>query len=727
MPDRANGAARRPTVAIVVKYFPPTRRISGIIGFLTVLLRAAAADLDIVVISHETASDERGEGLPGIRQRRVGRPFPIRAARAVAEERADAVVVVSGIYELAKAAVYFAPLAVGRRTHRVFLQATNVAEGGGPHVRRFLHRFDRVAGTSEHIVDALRRAGATTPVLLPPAVDVPEAPVPPDDARVHDIGFVNHVNQVKGADVAAAVIAAVQERRPGTTAVIAGTGELEGDVRALLGDAVEWRGWLPDAERDALLQRCRTVLLPFRTSVSVLGVSQTVLEALASRTLVIGSDTPAVNAAITDGENGVLLVDPEDVDRSATQVIEVLDDAERRAGLLEQGRRDAEQRWDVRHRTRELVDLVVPPDDRDPIIQFFLGTKAQYIKTAPLITACVERGVPFRLIDSGQHGTISGVMRAELGIPEPDVTLVAGGDITSVVQAARWASRIAVRLLRPQRVFDDVFGGRGGICVVHGDTPSTLLSALLARRAGLRVAHLEAGLRSFNVLHPFPEELIRIVVMRIADVLFTPNDEATGNLRAMDVRGEVIQLDGNTTHEPLRDALDLEDGADLPGRGPAIVTCHRVENLKKPQRLSMLVDVVRRLAEGGQRCIFVVHGPTRQTLAQRDLLGRLEHENIEVRDLVDHATFVRLLADAPYAIIDGGSIQEEAAVLGVPTLVWRSHTERPDGIGANAVLCEYDPEIVDRFIADPQRWRRPVAMPTSSPSVQALDILAARL
>ncbi|MFP4512845.1 MAG: hypothetical protein ACLFRV_07855, partial [Acidimicrobiales bacterium] len=125
-------------------------------------------------------------------------------------------------------------------------------------------------------------------------------------------------------------------------------------------------------------------------------------------------------------------------------------------------------------------------------LHVFIGTKAQYIKTAPVLARLDARGVPYRLIDSGQHGALSTGLRAELGVRDPDLLLGGSRDITSIPQAMAWAARMTTRLVSGRRVRDEVFGGSGGICVVHGDTPSTLLSTLLARRAGLTVAHLEA-------------------------------------------------------------------------------------------------------------------------------------------------------------------------------------------------------------------------------------------
>lgn len=364
------------------------------------------------------------------------------------------------------------------------------------------------------------------------------------------------------------------------------------------------------------------------------------------------------------------------------------------------------------------------------MIHVFLGTKAQYIKTAPLLRLMDERGVDYRLIDSGQHGALSVGLREELSVRAPDHLLASGADIDTIPQAAVWAARLATRLLDARRLRREVFGGHGGVCVVHGDTPSTLLSALMARRAGLTVAHLEAGLRSAHVLHPFPEELIRRIVMRISALLFAPDAQAVANLRRMRVRGEVVPLPANTVVEALAHDLDRATGGDSaespgpPGTGPALVTMHRVENLNRRERVEALVGTVERLA-ADRPVRFVLHGPTADTLARHGWRARLEEAGVELVGLAPHGRFTRWLHEAPLVITDGGSIQEECALLGVPTLLWRAATERPDGLGANVVLSRYRPEVVAAFLSDPRAHRRPAATESLRPSESVLHHLLA--
>jgi UDP-N-acetylglucosamine 2-epimerase (non-hydrolysing) len=357
------------------------------------------------------------------------------------------------------------------------------------------------------------------------------------------------------------------------------------------------------------------------------------------------------------------------------------------------------------------------------LLHVFLGTKAQYIKTAPLLRLMDARAVPYRLIDSGQHAALSTVLRRELGVRDPDHVLGGSVDITTVPQALRWSAGLAAKLVSARSLRREVFGEHGGICLVHGDTPSTFLSALMAKRAGLRTAHLEAGLRSRSLLNPFPEELIRLAVMRASDVLFAPDAAAVENLRRLRLRGEILPVSANTVVEALRHSLSE---LPPPGSGPVVVTMHRVENLTSTARTEQLVDVVRQIA-ATHAVTFVLHGPTADTFARRGLDVALRSSGVETTSLLPHADFTRRLAAAPFVITDGGSVQEECALLGVPTLLWRRRTERGDGLGANVVLSSYDPGVVQRFLADPGSLRTAPPDAGSTPSAQVLDAMLARL
>ena len=172
-------------------------------------------------------------------------------------------------------------------------------------------------------------------------------------------------------------------------------------------------------------------------------------------------------------------------------------------------------------------------------------------------------------------------------------------------------------LLSPQEVIKEkVFHGEGnGICLIHGDTLSTLFSLLYARRCGIPVAHVEAGLRSFRLFDPFPEELIRLVVMRYSDILFAPSDWAMGNLSRMGYRNKSINIRGNTIVDTIRFARARFSGKDRPGESYVVVTIHRVETLYSSARMNMVVTFVEEIARQ-RRVLFILHEPTRKRLAK---------------------------------------------------------------------------------------------------------------
>ena len=362
------------------------------------------------------------------------------------------------------------------------------------------------------------------------------------------------------------------------------------------------------------------------------------------------------------------------------------------------------------------------------MIHVFIGTKAQYIKMAPLLRRMDAAGVDYRLIDSGQHATLAGSYRSEFGLRDPDFRMGGAGDVVSIPQALRWAMGLSWRLISRSRLRRDVFSGHGGVCVVHGDTPTTLLSVLMAKRAGLAVAHVESGLRTHRLFHPFPEEIMRVVVPRLADVLFAPGPEAASNLRRSGVKAKIVEQPSNTVLESLGDAVAAVPGDECGSGGarpaaPVIVTMHRVENLHRRARREALVELAVSLsAEMPVR--WVLHGPTERALAGEPR-RRLEAAGVELVGLTPRREFLEMVAAAPFIVTDGGSIQEECAALGVPTLLWCDRTGRPDGVGENVVLSHYDSRIVEEFLRAPQQHRRPPRMPEVSPSEQILAELAA--
>jgi UDP-N-acetylglucosamine 2-epimerase (non-hydrolysing) len=364
---------------------------------------------------------------------------------------------------------------------------------------------------------------------------------------------------------------------------------------------------------------------------------------------------------------------------------------------------------------------------KSPALHFFIGTKAQLIKMAPIMQELDRRGIAYRFINAGQHAATLRDLIEQFGLRQPDVNLRRGSDnITRFWQGIKWLGGLLMQaVFRPAHVRDVVFGGRGGLCLIHGDTATTLVSAIMAKRAGLGVAHVEAGLRSYNIFDPFPEELIRLIAMRLADLLLAPDEWAMTNLKAMRVPGEVVWSGGNT----VRDTLDFALARPMPAGGPAagsdyaVMSIHRFETIQSRARLSRVIDLARRI--GAERPVkFVTHGPTLNTLRRFGLLRDLEAApGVELLPLQDYLTFVAMLNRAAFIVVDGGSIQEESAILGVPCLILRKRTERRDGLGENALLAGFDHAKIGAFLAGFERFRRPSArrQGTESPAARIAD------
>jgi len=357
------------------------------------------------------------------------------------------------------------------------------------------------------------------------------------------------------------------------------------------------------------------------------------------------------------------------------------------------------------------------------MIHFFIGTKAQFIKMVPLMVELRKREVPFRYIDSGQHAGLTKTLRQTFGIPEPDVCFRTGEDITSIANAIIWSGKIMLLCLRGRdwlrkNVFPD-----GGICLIHGDTLTTLLGMKMAEKAGLHVGHIEAGLRSFCVWHPFPEELIRMYCMKRCDLLFAPSGEAENNLKSMNVRGRVINVGGNTVVDAIRLMQNVPVTVEVPKEDFALATCHRLETITSRKRLQKVVSLLNRVAER-IKVVFVTHKPTRKYLEKFSLTGKL-NPSIRVMDMLEYVNFVALLRSAKMVLTDGGSIQEECAYLNKSCLIMRMHTERPDGLGKNAMLWRFDDALADDFLSKTKSCISADAAHWPNPSAQIADALIA--
>lgn len=354
------------------------------------------------------------------------------------------------------------------------------------------------------------------------------------------------------------------------------------------------------------------------------------------------------------------------------------------------------------------------------MIHIVLGTKAQLIKMAPIMAGLKNRGMHYNFISTGQHRATMQEMLEEFGLKKPDVVLYDGRDIVSIPQMFLWALRILFRCLFSRK---RIFGlDREGIVLVHGDTFSTLLGALMGRVAGLRVGHVESGLRSHNIFAPFPEEITRLLTFRLSHTLYCPGQWALDNVAHL--RREKIDTGTNTMSDSLAMALKLDRRRDhVPTEPFGLVSLHRYENIFRKEVFTTIVEQLEHIAEQ-HRLLFILHPPTEKQLRRFGLYERLDaNERIELRPRYTYFDFVSLAEATDFVITDGGSIQEESSYLGIPCLLMRKATERREGLGANVVLSKFDDAVIDAFVQDYERYRRPAAFAGCCPTDVVIDHL----
>jgi len=324
-----------------------------------------------------------------------------------------------------------------------------------------------------------------------------------------------------------------------------------------------------------------------------------------------------------------------------------------------------------------------------------VGTKAQLIKMAPIIRELAIQQQPYLFVLTGQHTETMDAIIHAFELKAPDDTLVDIGESDSKSKLFTWLRKAWQAGKRR-----DYFAASHSI-LVHGDTMSTLLGALLGRYHRIPVVHIEAGLRSHNIFHPFPKELIRLIVSRLSTLNFCHGEWATDNLQFRSNKALNINTQLNTIIDSLRYALDRSPQITDEMTPYSVVSIHRYENLNNKARLSDILEQII-LTSTKIKVIFVLHPVTRSTLMKTGFITRLQLPNIELSDRMDYVQFVQLLARSRFLITDGGSNQEEASYMGLPCLLVRKATERTEGIGDNVVLSNYDPVAWHKFVSEHQ-------------------------
>ena len=326
-----------------------------------------------------------------------------------------------------------------------------------------------------------------------------------------------------------------------------------------------------------------------------------------------------------------------------------------------------------------------------PRIDLVVGTRPEAIKLAPVAFALAARGCRPRLLLTGQHPIepadhgLDGFDRIELNCP---------GQRNPLAHSEKVARRVGETLFDPPHLL-----------VVQGDTSSALGGAMAGFAAGVPVAHVEAGLRSFDRAMPWPEEQNRVTIDRLSTLLFAPTQASADNLRREGAEG-VVSVTGNTGIDALIALLDRLGPAEVGPAGGALrllVNCHRRENWGRPMRA--VAAALNHLAQHESVAIRIVLHTNPAAAAAMSRAIDL-HPAVDLLAPLSHCEMIVAMRASDVLLSDSGGVQEEAPALGIPLLVLREKTERPEGIASgNMQLAGTDR---DRIIALVMRLLDPV-------------------
>lgn len=316
---------------------------------------------------------------------------------------------------------------------------------------------------------------------------------------------------------------------------------------------------------------------------------------------------------------------------------------------------------------------------------FVLGTRAQLVKIAPVLKRAVETRLKHTVWFTGQHHESIDDLIADFGLSSNFVLPENRQERSSISKLLVW---LPSTFYRCYRYVDGVKARtkKRPLVVVHGDTLSTWLGAVAGRWGGGDIVHLESGLSSGKLSDPFPEELLRRLTFRKASFALCPNEEAA--LRMRKYPGcVVVNTEENTLLDCVRFAIDGHPRREKRGDSDYFVaSIHRFQNIYRKTELGRIVDEMIAAAEFGD-VHFILHPPTELRLRKYGLYERLrDAAGVRIRPRMPYTDFLELISGARAVFSDGGSNQEELSYLGVPTLLYRDRSERPDGLGRNIVL-----------------------------------------
>ncbi|MGB5629351.1 MAG: UDP-N-acetylglucosamine 2-epimerase [Woeseiaceae bacterium] len=356
---------------------------------------------------------------------------------------------------------------------------------------------------------------------------------------------------------------------------------------------------------------------------------------------------------------------------------------------------------------------------------FVLGTRAQLVKIAPVLQIAEQLRLRHSVWFTGQHQESIDDLIADFGLTSKFILPENPKERSSIGKLLVWAPRTVYDCYRYVHSVK-LWTGSRPLVIVHGDTLSTWLGAVAGHWGVGDIVHLESGLSSGKWNDPFPEEMLRRLTFRKARYAICPNDEAAERMQKY-AGCIVVNTKENTLLDCVRFATgNSKDSREVQNGDYFVASIHRFQNIYRRDELARIVDEMVAAARFGE-VHFILHPPTELRLKKYGLYDALnETPGVQVRPRMPYTEFLALMSGARAVFSDGGSNQEELSYLGVPTLLYRDRSERPDGLGANIRLRNEIRESLQVFIESGgiDRLRTPSRIEDDvAPSRATVDVL----
>jgi UDP-N-acetylglucosamine 2-epimerase (non-hydrolysing) len=362
-------------------------------------------------------------------------------------------------------------------------------------------------------------------------------------------------------------------------------------------------------------------------------------------------------------------------------------------------------------------------------VYLFLGTTAELIKLEPVIRELNKRKIEFSIIASGQNDIQFEEFQSVIKNVEIFRPITPKSKKPSTISFLVWSLRTFFSFLIGMRVRFKGLNKSNSLFIVHGDTVSSLMGSLVASLYGLKLVHIESGLRSFHFFEPFPEEMCRYIASRLADVRFCPNDWSVNNMRG--VRGENVNTEQNTLIETFWSVMKTKRYHPLVHRIQQdkrpyfVLVVHRQEHVIFGKKWTRdIVSFILRIVPTNIHCVFLVHDLSAKFVQSLENIvpEKIMKNVIKVKRL-PYPDFMNLVSGAEFMITDGGSNQQELYYMGKPGLLLRKYTEQTEGINRNVVLSKNDKNTIEHFIRNYKQYISPPVKVKNRPSKIIVDYL----